>query len=630
MEKECFEDAEVAEVLNRHFVPIKVDREERPDVDHIYMTFCQMLTGHGGWPLTIFMTAEQKPFYAGTYFPKKGRGRMPGLLDILDRVCEAWDTNRDSLIHAGNEFEKSIGEEMEVEGSAEEVSKDTLDTAFNIFKRAFEPQYGGFSTAPKFPSPHNLSFLLRYWRVTGEREALDMVEKTLEGMYRGGIFDHIGMGFSRYSVDKQWLVPHFEKMLYDNALLAIAYIEAFQATHKSVYADIAKKIFSYVLRDMTSPGGGFYAAEDADSEGVEGKFYVWSPDEVIGVLGEEAGKSFCEYYGITGRGNFEGKNIPNRIHAKGPVDEEEDKTAPLRKQLFEHREKRVHPFKDDKILTGWNGMMIASLALGGRVLEEEVYTKAAQRAAKFVEENLFREDGRLLSRYRDGEAANPGYADDYAFYIWGLIELYQTTYDPDYLLKALSLNDEMLIHFWDKEKGGFFMYGSEDEQLISRPKEIYDGAVPSGNSVAAMNLIRLARLTGDRELEAMADSQLKTFANTVNQSPYSYTHFLMAAMFNLFPSAEVVIAGNRKSKDTKEMMKALHTGFAPQVVSLLYPEGEDMSRLMAAVPFLKEQTSLGGKATAYVCQNYACQSPITSVEMFKAALYNSETKKTPT
>ena len=581
-----------------------------------------MLTGHGGWPLTIIMTPEQKPFYAGTYFPKTGRMGMPGLMDILARVTDSWKNNKKTLLEAGEKFKETMDGEFMVEGSDEGISRDTVDNAYWIFHRVFEPTYGGFSTAPKFPSPHNLSFLLRYWKMTGEEKALQMVEKTLDSMYRGGIFDHIGFGFSRYSVDKKWLVPHFEKMLYDNALLAIAYLETYQATQKQVYADVARKIFNYVLRDMTSPEGGFYAAEDADSEGEEGKFYVWNPDKIKQVLGEEDGRLFCDYYGINEKGNFEGKNIPNRINTEEGVNEGEGSIEPLREKIFKSREERIHPFKDDKILTSWNGLMIAAMAIGGRVLGDERYTRAAERSVSFILRKLVRVDGRLMARYRDGEAAYPGYVDDYAFFVWGLIELYQTTYKPEYLLRALKMNDEMLIHFWDKENGGLYMYGKDSEQLISRPKEIYDGAIPSGNSVAAMNFLRLARLSGDRELEAVADAQLKAFGGAVSKNPSAHTHFMMAIMFALNPTKEIVIAGNRTSKDTTEMIRVLNSNFVPQVVSLLNTGDEDMVKLLETVPFIKEQKPLGGKATAYVCQNFACQSPVTDTKALERLLFS--------
>lgn len=624
MEKESFEDAEVAELLNKYFISIKVDRKERPDIDHIYMTFCQALTGHGGWPLTIIMTPDQKPFFAGTYFPKHGRMGMSGLIEILKRVSEAWQKNSNNLMRSGEQITENISRHfMEYEPS-DIVSTDVLHKAFKWLKDSFDPVYGGFSSAPKFPTPHNMFFLLRYWKVTGEQKALDMVEKTLEGMYRGGIFDHIGGGFSRYSTDNKWLVPHFEKMLYDNALLAIAYLETYQVTKKKIYAEVARKIFTYILRDMVSHEGGFYSAEDADSEGVEGKFYVWSPEEIIEILGEKDGKLFCDYYGITDKGNFEGKNIINRIHANEDVDEQEEYISVLRQKVFTQRAKRVHPYKDDKILTSWNGLMIAAMAMGGRILADELYTEAAAKATKLILNKLIREDGRLLARYRDGESAYPAYVDDYAFLVWGLIELYQTTYKPFYLQKAMVLNNKMLEFFWDEEKNGLFMYGKDSQQLIARPKEVYDGALPSGNSVAALNFLRLARLIGDQNLEVLADKQLKTFGGLIKQTPIGHTYFLMAVMFALYPTKEVVIVGERKRNDTQQMIKVIHNTFLPHVVSILNTTGEEYEALTKMIPFIKEQKEVDDRATVYVCQNFACQAPISDKEEFMKLIITSD------
>ena len=612
MERESFEDKEVAEVLNQNFVSIKVDREERPDIDHIYMTFCQALTGHGGWPLTIILTPDQKPFYAGTYFPKKGRMGMPGILDILNRISKAWKQDKESLIEASEQIFKGVQPDFLVKGEEAEISDDILDKAYLALKRSFEPSYGGFSTAPKFPTPHNLSFLLRYWKARGEEEALRMVEKTLDGMARGGIFDHIGYGFSRYSTDQKWLVPHFEKMLYDNALLTIAYLEAFQCTGKEVYRQVAEKVFTYVLRDMTSPEGGFYSAEDADSEGEEGKFYLWKPEEIKEILGESDGQAFCEYYGITPIGNFEGKNIPNRIHAKEAVNHGEEAIAPLREKVFEHRERRFRPYKDDKILTSWNGLMIAAMAIGGKVLENWAYTQAAERAVEFILDRLVRkEDGRLLARYREGEASHLACVDDYAYLVWGLIELYETTYKPIYLHHALHFNGDMVKYFWDEENGGLFLYGKDGEQLIARPKEIYDGALPSGNSVAALNFLRLARLTGDSRLEEMGERQIRAFGKALQRSPAAYTHFMTAVMFAALPGQEIVVAGEPVQEDTQKMLKVLRSRFMPQAVILVKPMGEEGEMLARIAPFVREQKPIGGKAAAYVCQNFACQAPVT-------------------
>ena len=624
MERESFEDEEVAALLNNWFVAIKVDREERPDIDHIYMTVCQAMTGHGGWPLTVLLTPERKPFFAGTYYPKKASRGMLGLLDILTQIAESWEKQRDKVIKAGEEVVGAIQPHFGA-ASEDELNIGTLDRAFKELRGIFDPQYGGFGRAPKFPTPHTLTFLLRYWKRSGEKQALAMVEKTLEAMYQGGMYDHIGYGFSRYSTDEKWLVPHFEKMLYDNALLAIAYIEAYQVTGKELYADLAKQIFTYVLRDMTSPEGGFYSAEDADSEGVEGKFYVWSPDEIKAVLGERDGELFCRLYNITTGGNFEGRSIPNLILETTEKIADElsmDKgkftayVEVLRNKLFEARKSRVHPYKDDKILTSWNGLMIAALARGGAAFGEPLYTRAAVRAIDFIFKELRRSDGRLLARYRDGEAAFPAYLDDYAFVSWGLLELYETTFDAGYLRKTVDLTRELRRLFWDSENGGFYFYGADAEQLIARPKELYDGAIPSGNSVALLNLLRLARLTGEEELAKIAGEQINTFADEVENHPPGYAFFLQGVDFYLGPTREVVIAGRPDSADTVAMLNAVHTHYNPQTVVILHQEGGAGKDIEALAPFVQEHRRADDRATAYVCQNYACQAPVNDVESF--------------
>jgi len=615
MEKESFEDQEVAEVLNKYFIAIKVDREERPDIDHIYMEVCQALTGHGGWPLTIFMTPDKKPFFAGTYFPKNDRMGMSGLLSILNSVHEAWTKDRESLLKESEYIINAINEgddffETDNDGK---LTKDILDKAYFELKFAFDNFFGGFGSEPKFPTPHNLLFLLRYWYNTKEEYALTMVEKTLACMHKGGIYDHIGFGFSRYSTDKKWLVPHFEKMLYDNALLAIAYLEAYQATKKREYADIAEEIFTYVLRDMTSPEGGFYSAEDADSEGVEGKFYVWSVNEVKKVLGEHDGEKYCKYYDITPHGNFEGSNIPNLIKGNIP-DEDKPFIERCRKKLFAYREKRVHPHKDDKILASWNGLMIAAMAIGGRILGKDKYIKAAEKAAEFVLSKLISESGRLLARYRDGESAFLGYVDDYAFFIWGLIELYETTYKPVYLKHSLKLNDDLIKYFWDEKNGGLFYYGSDSEQLIARPKEVYDGATPSGNSVSTLNFLRLARLTGRSDLENKAYMQFETFGGNIKSFPSGHCFFLSAFLFANSKIKEVVIVG-KDNLESSNMINIIREEFRPFTLSLFYSDA--YSDLKDLAPFVENYKTIEGKTTAYICQDFTCQDPITDISSFR-------------
>lgn len=616
MERESFEDEEVARVLNDGFVAIKVDREERPDIDHIYMNVCQALTGSGGWPLTIIMTPEKKPFFVGTYFPKKSRMGYPGIVEILEKIINAWRTEREELLESSEKIMEHI--QKELEGDSEgELSMEAAHKAFSGFKTSFGGEYGGFGRAPKFPTPHNLQFLLRYWKTTGNSEALSMVEATLESMYRGGIYDHIGFGFSRYSTDREWLVPHFEKMLYDNALLAMTYIEAFLAVGKEQYREVSRQIFEYVLRDMTSPEGGFYSAEDADSEGEEGKFYVWSPEEIAEILGEEDAEKFCSYYGITGSGNFEGKSIPNLIGNKeafgrvlfNPMEE-------LREKVFAAREKRVHPYKDDKILTSWNGLMIAALSMGARAMGEDRYLKAAEKAVAFIREKLIRKDGRLLARYREGEAAYSAYLDDYAFLIWGLIELFEAAFKPEYLELAIDLNRDMLRYFHDEDKGGLYLYGSDSEQLIARPKDVYDGATPSGNSVATLNFLRLSRLTGDPELEDKVYEQLNTFAGIIENYPMGYTYMLMSLLFIKSKASEIVIVGEKTDGGVQRLVNTVNRSFLPYSVLVLKDIKAD-GDISKYVTYIEGYEMVKNQATVYVCENFACSTPITDVQEFK-------------
>jgi uncharacterized protein len=609
MERESFEDEKVARILNKSFIAIKVDREERPDVDHIYMSVCQALTNHGGWPLTIIMTPDRKPFYAGTYFPRNSRGGYPGIIEILDRVSRTWKSEKSVLLESSDKIMEHMNREFEADEQGE-VNEGAIDDAFSGFVGSFDKTYGGFGSEPKFPTPHNLMFLLRRYKQSGSTNALNMVEKTLEAMYRGGIYDHIGFGFSRYSTDRKWLVPHFEKMLYDNALLAIAYLEVYQATRKQEYRRVAEQIFEYVRRDMTSPEGGFYSAEDADSEGVEGKFYVWTPKEVTEVLGDKA-IEFCSMYDITEKGNFEGNNIPNAIDSKMSFDElTKLPLDDMRGQLFEHREKRIHPYKDDKILTAWNGLMIAALAYGARVLGNESYMAAAENAVNFIQSKLMRVDGRLLARYREGESAYAGYLDDYAFFIWGLIELYQASFDIKHLKLAISLNEDMIKYFGDESKGGYFIYGSDSEQLIARPKEAYDGAMPSGNSVAVLNLLRLGRLTGNTELEVEADGVLGAFADKINSYSMGHTYMLMGIMFARGRGSEIVIVGDKTDAAAQGFVDIINKSFLPYSV-VVVKEEKDIETLIKLIPYTEGQNRVDNKTTAYVCENFACRAPIT-------------------
>lgn len=614
MERESFEDDEVAKILNDHFVSIKVDREERPDIDHIYMSVCQALTGHGGWPLTVFLTPDKEPFFAGTYFPKTRKYGHTGLLELLVQIAATWEQKRDKLLEAGTHITQAI-QNLEV-SSSDTLELEIIHEAFRKMEKSFDKTYGGFGKAPKFPTPHNLSLLLRYYKVMENEKALEMVEKTLESMYKGGIFDHVGFGFSRYSTDQKWLVPHFEKMLYDNALLAIAYTETYLATDKEFYKDVANKIFHYVLRDMVSPECGFYCAEDADSEGVEGKFYVWTKEEIFSILGEEDGAFYCKYYDISKQGNFEGHNIPNFIgqdlNKLQDIDLRE-KLTEMNVRLFQVREKRVHPHKDDKILTSWNGLMMAALAYAGRSFGNPSYVKAAQNAAHFIDSYLRREDGRLLARYRDGDARHLAYLDDYAFLIWGLIEIYEASFDAAYLARAMELTQDMIRLFWDEEHDGLFLYGKDQEQLLIRPKDVYDGALPSGNSVAALNLLRLGRMTGNGELEEKARRLFHLFGGSVKQAPHGFTHFLMAFLFAESPTKEIVLAGDCHDPALQTMLQKINSRFLPHTVIIHRTEDQALYQL---IPFIKEQGAINEQATAYVCENFACQAPTTDISEF--------------
>ena len=629
MAHESFEDEEVARLLNKYCIAVKVDREERPDVDKIYMSVCQSLTGRGGWPLSIFMTPEGKPFFAGTYFPKSARMGMPGFVDILRQIADMWQNDRARVLKSSEEITKAIHPKSHLDTFVHGERMDTLKKGYAQLARSFDLSRGGFGSAPKFPTPHHLIFLLRWHKRSGDSFALEMVEKTLDAMMRGGIFDQLGFGFHRYSVDEKWLVPHFEKMLYDQALLAMAYTEAYQATGKVEFAQVAREIFTYVLRDMTAPDGGFYSAEDADSEGREGLFYVWTPRVVKEHLGRETGDLFCRFYGITEEGNFEeGQSIPHvRTSLQGFAAKEgmdlttlETVLKDARDRLFDVRNKRVHPLKDDKILTSWNGLMIGAFAKGYQVFGDQAYADAARSSVGFILENLRTADGRILRRYRQGDAAYPGYLDDYAFMTWGLIELYEATFEIPYLEEAIALNEAMTDIFWDEQGGGLFFTGKGNEPLITRSKEVYDGALPSGNSVAALNFLRLGRMTGNVDLEKRAEQLTRAFATQVTDHPMVYTQLLVALDFMIGPSQEIVIAGDPAHESTQAMIRAVHRKFLPNKVLLLRLQGAEGKRLVSLSPFLEAMVPSNQQPTVYVCEQYACQAPVKDVDELEAVL----------
>ncbi|WP_296557836.1 thioredoxin domain-containing protein [uncultured Acetobacterium sp.] len=617
MEKESFEDEKVAEILNKYFISIKVDREERPDIDQIYMTFSQVSTGQGGWPLNVFLTADRKPFYATNYLPNHSRPGHPGIIDVLVGIESQWRKNNQDLIDSANKITGLLND-LELRKDQAELKQSIFFDAYDFFDESFDDRYGGFGKAPKFPTPHHLFYLLRCYQAFKQPDALVMVEKTLQQMYKGGIFDHIGFGFSRYSTDQQWLVPHFEKMLYDNALLIMAYTETYQATGNALYQKIAEKTITYVNRDLRSPDGAFYSAEDADSEGEEGKFYVWSADKVEKILGKKRAAVFFKFYPMTTKGNFEGKNIANMIDSDIDLIEAnpelEKALDEMTADLFAQREKRVHPHKDDKILTSWNGLMIAALAMAGRIFNKTVYIKQAEEAMAFIENNMTRRSGRLYARYRQGEAKILGYLDDYASVIWGYLELYQASFKTDYLEKAIVRAVDMINLFGDEfGTAGFFQYGNDAERLIARPKEVYDNAKPSGNALAAYCLLKLGKITGQQKYLDIVNGMFSYFAGNLNQAPMASTMMLCAKLFHEQPTTEVVFAGYEKDTTIREMNRRLNQQFLPFSVVLFNKSETDLKKINA---FAVNQQMIHGQPTAYICKDYRCEQPVNDLEAF--------------
>ncbi|MHC4616867.1 MAG: thioredoxin domain-containing protein [Planctomycetota bacterium] len=620
MERESFADERIAKIMNEHFVSIKVDREQRPDVDAVYMNAVQMMTGSGGWPLSVFLTPQGKPFYGGTYFPPTDVYGRPSFERVLLAIAEAWKDRREELVESAGKISGVLAElgEQEQQGA---LSADILNDAYSHLVRIFDSTYGGFGGAPKFPQPSNLSMLLGYWHRTGDERALAMVEKTLDVMAKGGIYDHLGGGFHRYSTDARWLVPHFEKMLYDQALLSRVYIQVYQATGKKDYARVAREVLDYVLRDMTAGEGGFYSAEDADSEGKEGLFYVWTPKEIKSILGVEQAAVFSKYYGVTERGNFENKKsilnvaaTPEKLEKRFRKDAGGIRSviAEARSRLLEHRAKRIRPHRDDKVITGWNGLMISAMAYGGAALQEPKYVTAAEKAGEFVLSRLIR-DGRLMRYYRDGKVAGPGYLDDYAFVITGFLDLYEATFDAKWLVEARRLAEEMIGQFGDEEAGGFYLSGRDAVPLIVQNKPGYDGAVPSGNSVAALALLKLGRLTMERRFTEQGERTLRAFSAQMTRSPTSLTAMLVALDFSIGPTQEIVIAGDPDQADTKDMVKIVRSRFLPRAVVLVHASGKAGEAIEQQVPFAKSQVAIGDKATAYVCENYVCRKPVNAI-----------------
>jgi len=629
MEHESFEDDAVAEILNGHFVAIKVDREERPDIDEVYMTAVQIMTGSGGWPMSVFLTPDLKPFYGGTYYPPEDAMGRPGFKTLLRSIADAWDNRRDEVMKSAGQLTQYVRQSQDMRtAAASDIGTELLHAAADELRETFDPTNGGWGAAPKFPSSPSIELLLRQHAHTGESDLLEMATQTLTAMYRGGMYDHLGGGFHRYSVDAQWLVPHFEKMLYDNAQLSEVYLDAFQATGDPLYARVAREILDYEIRDMQDANGAFHSTEDADSEGKEGLFYIWKYDEIVSHLGDEDGRLFCVYYSVTTGGNFSshepyhvGYNIlhiamdPKKIAEQAglSLEELEQKIAACRQKLMKVREQRVRPSLDDKILTSWNGLIIGSLAQASSVLGENRYREAAERAANFVVTEMKR-DGVLLRSHRKGESRIPAYLDDYAFLATGLVDLYEATFDLRWLTEAEQLADAMIGQFWDGTGGGFYFTRAGQEDVLTRTKPMYDGAEPSGNSMAAWALLRIAKLTDNRDYAEKAERILKINQTNMASAPRGFMKMLCVADFYFGPTQEIAIAGDPESEKVVAYLDALHGEFLPnKVVALIDPSG-DASALEERIPLLAAKTLVDGQPAVYVCENYACQKPVTTPE----------------
>ena len=622
MERESFEDEAIAALMNERFVSIKVDREERPDLDAVYMEAVQMLTGSGGWPMTVFLTPQGQPFYGGTYFPPVDRQNMPGFPRLLLSVSEAYRTNPEEIQRVTKELQERMGRTGQLPKDGGEINEDVLHQAYSALATAFDYQNGGIGAAPKFPQPMTQEFLLRHhhrgFKDTSAR-SLEMVNLTLEKMAYGGIYDQIGGGFHRYSTDGFWLVPHFEKMLYDNALLAKLYLHGFQATGRGLYRRVTEETLDYVLREMTGPHGGFYSSQDAESEGVEGKFFVWTPEEVHAVLGEDQGNLVGGFFGLTEAGNFEGKTIFNVPQPPEdfsqeygiPLEQLMDTVQAAKKALLLAREERVHPMRDDKVLSSWNGLMLRALAEAGAVLGREDYLDAARKNADFLLTNLF-DGNRLLRTYRDGHAKLLGYLEDHAFVADGLLALYEATFEGRWLGQAAALADSMIQLFWDEDIGGFYDTGADHEDLVVRPRDTFDNAQPCGGSVAADVLLRLAVLTGNQDYSEKGAKPLAALQQLMARAPSGFGQWLGAVDFHLAQPKEIVIIGPAGDPATKRLMETVYGSFLPNKVVAGTDPGQENAGL--ELPLLEDRGMVEGRPTAYVCQNYACQLPVTGPE----------------
>jgi len=624
MAHESFEDERIANLLNEHFVCIKVDREERPDIDAVYMRFCQALTGSGGWPLTIIMTPDKEPFFAATYLPPRSRGGRTGMLELIPRITDAWRTRRSAVISSARDIMTEI--RLHCTPAPEEPQADPPAQAFLELRASFDTTNGGFGHAPKFPTPHTLLFLLRFWKRTGDHAALDMATSTLRAMRRGGIYDHVGFGFHRYSTDPFWFLPHFEKMLYDQALLLWAYTEAFQATGAEEFAATAREIADFVLRDLRSCEGGFYCALDADDEGGEGAYYQWTHAELEVLLDPAELRMAEEFCSATEEGNARDEATgrttgANIMHLSGSlavyaqhsglsVQEAARRFESLRYKLFEARLQRTPPARDDKILTDWNALMFGALALAGRTLGDEGFITEAQRTADFIVSILYRPGCGLLHSYCGGTSGVTAHSDDYSFMIWGLMELYQAVFDERYLLTAIALQDEFCAHYTDEHSGAFFTTHADSRDLPIRPLEIHDGAIPSGNSMAMLNLLRMSAVTGRQDYADRARRICRAFSRRLSHMPGACCMLMCALEYEAGPRTVITIAGNPETPDTQELLRCINSLYLPDVCVLLHAHDGRSDALAAIMPGAELKRPVSGKAAAYVCRNAACCAPV--------------------
>ena len=626
MEHESFENEAIAQLMNDNFVCIKVDREERPDLDSIYMNAVQMLTGHGGWPMTMFLTPELKPFYGGTYYPPEDRRGMAGFPRVLAAIADSYKNRRSEILASADAITAELKKSDRFIASNEMLTTDVLNTAFSALSGSFDDTHGGFGGAPKFPPSMTLMFLLRHHKRTNSAEALNMVETTLQKMAGGGMYDHLGGGFARYSVDARWLVPHFEKMLYDNALLTRVYLYAYQQTKTPLYRRVVEETLEYVIRDMIDPSGGFYSSEDADSEGEEGKFYVWKRAEVLSILGENDGEVFCEFFDVTETGNFEhGSSILNTPRSLEQFASEKGKSVDAlaatlnagKRRLFNAREGRVRPGRDDKTLAAWNGLMLTAFAEAANILGRDDYRAVAVRNAEFIRTHLMK-DGRLLRTYKAGQAKLNGYLEDYAFVIEGLLAVYEATFELRFFALACELTDTMIARFWDEQEGGFYFTSVDHEALITRTKDYFDNATPSGNSVAAMALLKLGVLTRQQDYTRRAVAILRALRPAMSRYPSAFGYMLSGLDFYLSEPKEIAIVGRIDSHEARSFGEEIYSRYLPNKVVAACEPGDEAAS--AAIKLLAGRNAIDSKATAYVCRNYTCLAPATTAEEFGARL----------